>query len=249
MIDFSISADYLRPIPTAIVHQITQTELLFASLLPGTNPGLIVRAGRVASISFHASATSTTSSITGPATIQAGDLLVLSDHSYRSDSATPNAIVPSGFTQIHNDVDPGGTNRSRHILSYKIADGAEASASITGLSGGTLGKVLLVFRGNVKISSVTIGSPVTSGITDDNPASQSIAASGGTAPLVVLSAYYSNGAIDPRTFSTTKDAEVNSAAYHYFAYKIHNSAPADTSIDMDDDGNNNVVHGAYIAVG
>lgn len=186
-------------------------------------------------------ATSTAQTITGPSGIQAGDLLVLLDRATNV-IGTPATVVPSGFTSIVNTT----SANVRQIASYKIADGTEASASLTGMNGDVINaKALYVFRGNVAISAVNVSTP-NSEATDGNPASQSVTASGGTPPLIVLGCYGSSGAVDPRTFSTTKDGEINPSTALYLAYKIYNVSPADTSIDMDDEGVNNILQSFYI---
>lgn len=133
------------------------------------------------------------------------------------------------------------------MVSYKIADGTEDSASITGMDGGaTDNKILLQFRGDAAISSVTpnvIGTPA---VTDGNPGSQTITASGGTPPLILCAFYTSDGAVDPRTFSAAADGEVSASLSAYAKYKIYDSSPADHSADMDDEGANNSLASFYL---
>ena len=84
--------------------------------------------------------------------------------------------------------------------------------------------------------------------TDGNPTAHTVGASAGPAPLIVLGCYETgSGSIDPRTFSPAKDGEITSSQFHYLAYKIHNSAPADVSIDMDDEGIAATLHTMYLA--
>ena len=112
-------------------------------------------------------------------------------------------------------------------------------------------KVLLVFRPNVPANSLSVGPTSVATISDINPVAQTIVATGGTAPLVVIGFYGSSGTIDPRTFtvggSAAKDGEVSESNNLYAAYKIYNSAPADVVVDMDDEGTDNVVCGNWIA--
>jgi hypothetical protein len=199
-------------------------------------------------LSQVASATSTSATITGPAGITAGDLLVLWDTA-ASFASVPTVVVPTGFSSISNQ--NNGTN-NRAILSAKIADGSEASASITGMNGDSANlKSLYVFRGSVPLTAF-VANDVGQEITANNPSAQTCNASGGAVPLVVIGAYRSPGVIDPRTFtvggSDAKDGEINPAATNYLAYKIYNSAPADVTIDMDDEGSINVLVSTYITV-
>lgn len=199
-------------------------------------------------LSQVASATSTSSSVTGPSTILAGDLLVLWDIAINSVSSAPATAVPSGFTAAINFTQA----LIRAIVSYKIATGVEASATLSGMSGtnGTYaqGKCLYVFRGNAPVTAVAVNDANSENTVGD-PTAQVINASGGAAPLIVLGAYNGfNGAVDPRSFSTTKDGEINSDTKNYLAYKIYNSSPSDTTIDMDDEGNSNTLISCYLGV-
>lgn len=199
-----------------------------------------------------ASATANAASVTGPADIQAGDLLVLYDVAYTGAPGNPTTAVPSGFTVINNST--GLAADTRLISSYKIADGSEASASLTGMDGAdSESKMLYVFRGNVPITSVSALDVAQQG-TSGNPTAQVVNASGGTPPLIVFGCYSTFDAIvSPRTFSTTKDGEINanpagSANFdNWLAYKIYNTSPADSSIDMDDEGAENYLSSFYIA--
>lgn len=195
-------------------------------------------------VGFFASAVATdgNASIVAPAGIIRGDLLVLLDRV--STTSVPTTVVPSGFTTIRNDNDATAV---RMITSYKIADGTEGGASITGMVAGTFedGKAMAVFRGNVPITGVTIGS--SSGqIVNTNPTGQNVVASGGLVPLIVFGAFVSNTAVDPRSFTPAKDAEINPDTLLYLAWKIYNAAPSDTAIDMDDEGNGNGLQSFYL---
>jgi hypothetical protein len=217
--------------------------------------------GALTSITQVLSATSTATTITAPSGIQAGDLIVMADGSAGS-FGTPADVVPTGFTGIETNT----TGGSRLRCSYKLADGSEGGASITGMEAGGFGstaKVIYVFRGNVAASTLTLSTPGNQGTTG-NPSAQTISASGGVAPLVALGFYYCaennfNGLVNPRTFtvggSDAKDGELESNANPgggafssdtWIAYKIYSSAPQDVSVDMDDEGDANNLMSCYI---
>lgn len=211
---------------------------------------LAAAGGALTTLSEQASATSTAATITGPASIAAGDLLVLWDAANGS-FGEPTSVVPTGFTSII-DFSTVGTDL-RCIASYKIADGSEASATITGMDGAAADhKMLYVFRGNVAISSVS-ANDTASEINIGNPLAQTVNASGGTPPLIIFGGYLSLGStIDPRTFtvggSPSKDGEISTGTDAYLAYKIYNASPADTVVDMDDEGSTyNALASFYLA--
>jgi len=217
--------------------------MLVATQLSGFGIG----GAALSSLSQAASATSTAATITGPAGILAGDLLVLWDTA-ESVGSVPTTVVPTGFAVISN-LDNGSSNRT--LLSAKIADGSEASAALTGMNGDSANrKSLYVFRGNTPITTY-VANDVGEETTTGDPTAQTCNASGGTVPLVVIGAYRALAAIDPRTFtvggSPAKDGEINPATTSYLAYKIYNTAPADVVIDMDDEGARQFLVSCYLA--
>lgn len=197
------------------------------------------------SLTQEGSATSSASTITAPATIQAGDVIFMADKAAGSTSV-PATVVPTGFTAIVN-TSSGITERM--ICSYKIADGSEASASITGMNGNSSNrKAIYVIRANKAAIAVKPKS-VNGQITDGNPTLQTVTASTGIPALVIFGVYGTDSAaISPRTFSTIADGEINPATNFYMAYKIYNSSPANTSIDMDDEGLGNALQSFYAEI-
>jgi hypothetical protein len=163
-------------------------------------------------------------------------LLVLWDRA--TSAGVPASVVPSNFTSIRDFNDCVGL---KCILSAKIAVGTEASASLTGMNGSSTNrKCLYVFRGSRLIAAFT-AQDIASEATDNNPPAQTVNASAGVVPLIVLGCYGlgQNALIDPRTFTVggvgAKDGEITSDQRQFLAYKIYNSAPADVVIDMDDE--------------
>ena len=180
-------------------------------------------------VSLQSSASSEAATIIGPADIQAGDLLVLWDVAVRS-SGVPPAAVPTGFTTI---VDQNGSIRIRITLSCKIADGSEASATLTGMTANEqINKLLYVFRGNVPISVATPVDPSFVFNSGGNPAPFVINAAGAAVPLVVVAGYFEyGGAVNVRGFSPAKDGEIQLAnGDTWLAYKIYNASPADVTL-------------------
>lgn len=197
------------------------------------------------SIVQQASATSAAATIVCPADIQAGDLLVLSDNAFNF-SGSPTAVIPAGFTSIVNTVLTGGVGVQRAIISYKIANGSEASATLTGMDADLERKILLVFRGDIAIASASPNVFGAEGTTGD-PVQQNVSASGATSPLVILASYASVlNAIDPRTFSPAKDGEVAGDTAFYLAWKIYNSSPSDVTVDMENEGES-ILQSGYIS--
>jgi len=200
--------------------------------------------GGAGTLAFVTSANSTAQNVTCP-TVEAGDLLVLLDRGQGSGGTPPAAVVPTNFSIIDNRA----AGIARQVLSYKIAVGNEEGTSLTGMNGSTSNrKILAVFR---QTPAATAATPqnATGEATSGNPAAQVVGASAGAVPLVVIGAYGSDLTVDPRTMSPAKDAEILNqpgGSNIVLAYKIYNAAPADVSVDMDDESNLNILQSCYI---
>lgn len=217
-------------------------------LLVNQHIGFGAGGGRLTSLALQGSATlSTAASITAPSDINAGDLLILVD---RADGAGAS-VVPSGFSSVTAFQSSVAEAGYRLNVSFKVATGAEESTSIGGMDGSASdSKIMACFRGAAPISAAMAGGVLTQD-SADNPAGLTILAGAATAPLLVVGVYSSHapGTVDPRAFSTTKDAEVGSAdSTLYLAWKFYASSPANTTIDMDDEGDINILIGAYITL-
>lgn len=214
------------------------------------NPFVFAAAG-LTTLSFANSAISTGTTITGPANIIAGDLIVLLDSAVNTGTTAPTTVVPTGFSSIINTNGnvPTIGPAIRQIASYKLADGSEASATITGMNGNsTDDKVLLLFRGNIPAATITPASAAGQ-YSEGNPTLQTVSSNGGVAPLIVFGAYgTTSGSVDPRTFSVTKDFEVNSGTSTYFVGHIYDSSPVNVDVDMDDEGSGNLLQSFYLQV-
>ena len=208
-------------------------------MVPGFMP--IVPSDKFTTLSYFAEASASSgTTITAPAGIKGGDLIVLLDYA----GSAPDETLPSGFTQAVKTSD--GSNC--FIGSYRIANGSEGGTSITGQSGFTVAKIMFVFRGNFAISGVTSTS-FTGQITSGNPSPINVTASGGTAPLVIFGSYLVGlgFGLSGVTFSPAQDGTVSITDCEG-RYKIYNSSPANTSIDQADSGGINVLNAFYLSV-
>lgn len=190
----------------------------------------VLAAVSIATVEFVDSATSTSSTVTIPATAQAGDVCYLFDLG-RGIGSPPTSVVPAGFTSIYDDSE----TPMRSIASFKVLGGGDPGATITGMNGNQSNdKVVLVFRPS-RAASVSNASIATE-VTNSNPTSQVIAA--GATPGIALAAFGASAAVDPRSFTPAADGEVNSGLRFYVKYRIFNSGPEAVTVDMDDEGTN-----------
>ena len=205
----------------------------------------------MSSITQQGSATALSgATITAPATIIAGDIHILSQYSTdNAFSGNPVDVTPPGWTTVANAGASG--DEGRIMLSWKIADGSEASAIITGMNAPNANlKAIYVFRGDAPATTVQVKDVNAQVSFSGNPAAQVKNVAAETAPLVVIGAYgtdpSASTALNPRSFTPgPKDGEVNPSTFHYLAYKIFNSSPVDQTIDMDDEGFVNALASFY----
>jgi len=224
--------------PKPAIIRPAEPSFVKASFLPGMFPGFIASAADALTLEFVTSTNSEATTITAPATVNAGDLLVLFDLALGI--LIPTAVTPTGFTNVANFA---SSSALRGMVSYKIAVGTEDGATITGMDGqSNERKQLLQFRGSSPIATVTPSTFNGQGTTG-NPTAQNVVASGGTAPLIVVAMYGSQSPIDPRTFSPAADAEISTNVNLYVKYRIDALTGLDTSVDMDDEGNQALISG------
>ena len=199
-----------------------------------------------AGYTLFASATSTGSTVTWPASLLAGDVAVMLDRATNSGFGIPSSVTPSGFASISDITGgPSAGDAVRQILSQKLCAGSESGA-LTGMNGNNENaKVLLIFRSSSPPSGVTVNS-LNAQETGGNPASQLCTSGSGTPPLIVVAAYGATGAISSRSFSPAKDNEITPSPNVYLAYKIYDAAPSNVSIDMADDGDFNALQSFYL---
>src|SRR5690554_4196579 len=84
-------------------------------------------------LTFVATANGGTATITIPGTPTAGDICVIFNAANNSNnSVNPTTVIPSGFTELRNDVrPPGGSDIPRAIISAKILNGTKTT--VTGM--------------------------------------------------------------------------------------------------------------------
>lgn len=209
--------------------------------VPGIRPIITT----VNSLAYVTVATSSLSTITGPAGIVAGDVLVLYDRAINT-SGAPTSATPSGFVADPDLVEVSTDGLGRAIISTKIATGAEASASLSGMAGTSNQlKILYVFRPKRPITSIAVIAPAAD-FQNGDPADQVVNISAQTKPLVVIGAYAGSGG-GGRSFSPTQDG-ANTLSFIEARWKIYNRVPADVTVGMNDEGTRNTLMSAAFAI-
>jgi hypothetical protein len=174
-----------------------------------------------------------------------GDLLV-----YYGDvsagAGTPTDSTPADWA--------AGPNASQAGLRTKIMAGVAKAGDISageiqGLqSSGTQTAILLAFRPSAAIAAIAWFDTSAPAYTNADPSGQTVNASGGAAPLLVLAGYRSSATIDPRGWTGSTPGAVFADVRRYLLYGIFDSSPADITVDMDDEGNNNQLMSGWLEV-
>lgn len=194
-------------------------------------------------VEFLTSTTSTTNTITIPATAEEGDIAILFDGGAGGTTATAGAGGPTGWTTILNQlVNDAGGNSMRCICSYKILSLGEAGTSITGMDAPADGKIMLVFRPNftiANVTAVTIGNVVSLA----DAVLQTITLTSATLPAIGCAHMRAgtgggNGTVTTR--SVTNLTEVSNGTFQYAYYAVENSVNTvvDATADFADSGTN-----------
>lgn len=203
--------------------------------LPGTK--YVEPDTRLTTLAYVASTTSADElTITAMDGIDAGDLLILCVKAQL-------AATPSGFASA-------GSAFSGHQFWYKIAEGDEDEEVLTFAQflGTTARAILIQLRGDVPIIGLNARAGGNAGMslsTSGNPTAQTLNASAGIAPVAGVTLFSSSSAIDPRTTSITPTEELSAATNFYAHLYIQESAPADYTWDMDDEGSSNILVGTF----
>jgi hypothetical protein len=180
-------------------------------------------------------------SVTWPS-VAAGDLAVCWNYS----SSGSSEVVPTGFSKRYG----AASGSIRCVMSHKLCTGSESgtlAGMVQGIGPTAPVMALVIFRGSAEVVLAT-PSPWNGQVTTGNPSAQLVAAAGQDNPLIVVAGYGATGAINPRLFSTTADGEVSPDSTCYLLWKIYNTAPADTTVDMDDEGSGNALSSGHISL-
>lgn len=178
---------------------------------------------------------SNTGSITGPSSVQAGDLAILFDAP--SGSTVPSEVVPSGFTVIANLTYDFTSHNGRHILSYKILASGDITGgimnSVTGMTGSTTSRKMIgVWRSTNPISSICILALQEEGVDNGNLTAQVIPSGAATQAALLLAHWrFANGQVSGNLTATGMTLTAGSSTAQYVGYRIYNSSPANQTVD------------------
>jgi hypothetical protein len=184
-----------------------------------------------------------------PAEAAVGDLALLFDTAFSQGGSVPATAVPADFTSLKNDTILGSNGGVRAIVSAKKLVGGDPGSGVTGLSGGTQSRyIFTILRPDAAFVGFTSNDADGQG-TSGNPSPQTISAgSAATKPVVVWAHWYGTNFVDPRTASPAMTEVEGSSLAHFAKYKVYNSAdsPQDHTVDMDDEGSENILQSGYL---
>lgn len=208
-------------------------------MLPGLAPSVVIGAAAgPTSFTFVNSASGSDASVEIPSGAQAGDICLIFNGAYSTGTGAvaPSDTTPAGFTKLRTAT----TSTIRASIFVKKLDGTETS--VTGLSASTatpfMNWVAVVLRPNAPVTSIIDNSTGNNEITSADPASQTIAATGAAAPVILFGHMFAGAAITTRTTSPTMTEIAGASTQHYAHYRIYNASdtPVNHSYDMVDNG-------------
>jgi hypothetical protein len=180
------------------------------------------------------------SSVTVPNSALAGDLAILVTAGFDDNV---DLVFPSDFTQVRANDDDGDDTI---VSGWKVLASEDIGATKQGINAEEDGMVLLVFRPNYPILNVAVSS-INGEAGSLAPATQTLAMSGGTTPLIGVAFRSANNGINlSENIITTPDILTNIAVDNgvtnglVASYIVYNpgSTPVDISVGMTDRGNN-----------
>lgn len=180
-------------------------------------------------------------------TVLDNDIAIIVDRSASSGSPPPEN-VPSGWTKLFGDTETVGSTAQRITVYWRTLTAGLSGTTVAG-TGSVNDMMMLVFRPSRAVASATAGDG-DSEHTSGNPASQTVTASSGTPPLIVIGwCRDGDGTLDA-AFSTATpafDDEVEmSDGQCRIGYKIYHSSPQDHTVDMADLGGFNTLVTLYV---
>lgn len=217
-------------------------------------PLLMALKSTVSSISFVASADANNTSITIPASAQAGDVAILADGAANTTATIPTSVTPTGWTLANSEsYSYTGYDSIRTNVSYKVLDAGDPGASISGMTGGsTSQKAMVVFRPDVSLTALVAGTVAHGNDISGSQINANVTCSSVAAPLVVIAVYrISPGSGAPTfTFSPGKSSAVdrieNTVVALRLAYVIFNSSPQNQTINEYGPGVTSTIQGFYL---
>lgn len=185
-------------------------------------------------LSYVTYATTTSQTITIPASSQVGDIAVYVNRA--SGIVTiPTTVVPSGWTSVSNVT----ATYTRSIIAYKILVTGNPGSSVTVMNDTYDSTVMFIFRPTTTITSLSYASLNEQGV-DTDPTAQTVTAQG--TPYIVIGACGSNATCTFNTSWPTATQIINSTScYVRLGYYIFNSNSSDVTVDMADAGSRNIL--------
>lgn len=202
----------------------------------GFLPGLGGVFAQPATLQLFASNTSSSSTITVPASVADGDVAVLIDRG--SAIGVPSAVTPAGYTL---QASVSGGSFMRVTVLTKVLSSSDAGATVTGMNASNDRKVMLVFRRSPVVATVAASAITSATSAGSNPAAAAASYTGvsGSSATIGIVACLTTDSISGATFSPTATGAVSSDTHLTVNYLLTASGdPGSCSVDQGDSGGN-----------
>lgn len=190
---------------------------------------MLIRAAGGPTLAYVTKATSTSSTITIPATANIGDIAILLDYGFNTTTTIPTNVVPTNWTSITTKSWANTYYGQRITVSYKKLVSGDPGTSITGINANYIDeKQMLVFRPSKAIATITIAGLISLNFST-NPDIQTVATQ---TPSYIVLGCATNFEQSVTWTSTWYNETFNIAKKTEMAYKIFNSSPASVGVDF-----------------
>lgn len=197
-----------------------------------------------ATVTFVTSGTSSAATITIPASAQENDLAIIYDVAFNNVGVTPSSATPSGFTLLNSVTSTEVSTITRNNVSWKKLLSTDPGTLVAGMNDVQEWKTILIFRCDTSYtpSFSTINSQGSGGAA---PTNQTVTASGGTTPLVVVgaSSVANTLSASPSFASIVSSGGSNSR----LGYLIYNQSPGNVVVSATDGGFPNALQSFYVS--
>lgn len=180
--------------------------------------------------------------------ISVGDLIIVA--LFTVDTVISTAPAPSGWVSLGSAVYNTGAAYYGVGFFAKIATAGDISGFSISVASGMyqVVGVAAVYNPDRAITETLTGTDFDGQYTTGNPTAQVKNATAVSTPNVVIAAYYSDAAISPTTFTgATPDLTLDPfSGFFIVKFVAFNSSPADITVDMDDEGGENVLYSCIL---
>lgn len=209
---------------------------------------LLRKAASIDAVVIASQVFSTGGTITIPSDAQVGDICLIM-HSGGS-ITTPATVTPSGFTNILNVTGSTTFVKVRAIASWKLLVSGDAGDTVSVINSTSESARLILFRRSTPITSATISPVVNAQCTNSTPTVQTVSASSGQAPLLIVAGAFGYDAMPSITTNSPalEITQTPGSPTGLIGHKLYTASPQNHTFGSSDVGDYNVLASFYFTL-